>query len=320
MPPADHESLHPLARYPEEFQLESSPFHLRHFPAPDLIPHHHQVAQPCSSSLLIIKPLPGPNMPGKAFHFILLKDFMRKQLIAIFVFLFFSIPVFAAQDFSECRQFFAKGQIPQIPAVNGLRPRALCFSAFAVLHSGKSRTPVYVAERLNRQIISKAKENERSNHFYADARLPSSDRAELDDYRGSGFDRGHMAPAADMVDSTAMAQSFSLANMVPQAPVNNRKVWASIEKATRQYVMRAQADVYVITGPVYDSRPATVGNNKVWVPKYLFKLVYDPSSGRAWAHWIENTDQARVSKPISYQELVNKTGIRFLPMLTGVDI
>ncbi|MFZ6676538.1 DNA/RNA non-specific endonuclease [Undibacterium sp. Tian12W] len=228
-------------------------------------------------------------------------------------------PTQSTGDFSACRQFFAKGHIPAINATTDMRPRALCFSAFAVMHSGKSHTPIYVAERLNRQIIYKARENERSDQFYADARLPRAERAELDDYKGSGYDRGHMAPAADMADSTAMAQSFSLANMVPQAPVNNRKTWAAIEKTTRQYVLRASGDVYVITGPVYDARPATIGNNKIWVPRYLFKLVYDPATGRAWAYWVENTDEAHASKPISYKELVNKTGIQFLSMPESDD-
>jgi endonuclease G len=48
-------------------------------------------------------------------------------------------------------------------------------------------------------------------------------------------------------------------------------------------------------------------------PKYLYKLIYDEASGRAWAHWIENTDEARVGRPISYEELVQRTGIAFLP-------
>ena len=112
-----------------------------------------------------------------------------------------------------------------------------------------------------------------------------------------------------------MAQCFSLANMIPQAPINNRKAWASIEKATRKYIKRAKGDVFVITGPVFDTTPPTIGSNHVWVPHYLYKLVYDPSANKAWAHWIENTDEARVSKPISYQDLVQRTGINFLPNL-----
>jgi endonuclease G, mitochondrial len=218
-----------------------------------------------------------------------------------------------AGDFGACRDEFANGMPPVIPHVKALEPRALCFDEFAVLHSGLSHTPVYVAERLNGRLLLDARYNHRTNRFFADARLPRSERAELDDYRGSGFDRGHMAPAADMATEEAMAQSFSLANMVPQAPINNRKAWASIEKATRHYAMRAAGDVYVITGPVFDKGPMTIGADHVWVPQHLFKLVYDPATHRAWVHWLDNTNEARSGKPISYEELVKRTGIEFLP-------
>lgn len=223
-------------------------------------------------------------------------------------------PTFAGEmEFEQCRQLFANGNPPLIQHPENLRTRALCFSAFAVLHSGSSRTPIYVAERLNREVLLDARNNQRTNKFFADARLPRAERAELDDYHGSGFDRGHMAPAGDMATDESMAQSFSLANMVPQAPINNRRAWAGIEKATRKYVMRAAGDVFVITGPVFDGTPPTIGINKVWVPQHLFKLVYDPSTNRAWAHWLDNTDEAKVGKPISYEELVLRTGIDFLP-------
>ena len=218
-----------------------------------------------------------------------------------------------AGDFDACRDEFANGRPPLVPHAEKLAPRALCFDEFAVLHSGRSHTPVYVAERLNGKLLHDARYNQRTNRFFADARLPRSERAELGDYRGSGFDRGHMAPAGDMATEEAMAQCFSLANMVPQYPVNNRHAWASIEKATRHYVMRAAGDVYVITGPVFDKTPATIGADHVWVPQHLFKLVYDPSRHRAWAHWLDNTNEARAGKPISYEELVKRTGIEFLP-------
>lgn len=223
-------------------------------------------------------------------------------------------PVFAdGENFDHCRQIFANGNPPVIQHQEKLRLRALCFGAFAVLHSGTSRTPIYVAERLNNALLLDARNNQRTNKFFADARLPRAERAELDDYHGSGFDRGHMAPAGDMATDASMAQSFSLANMVPQYSLNNRKAWAGIEKATRKYIMRAAGDVFVITGPVFDGTPPTIGANRVWVPQHLFKLVYDPVENRAWAHWLDNTDEARVGKPISYEELVRRTGIEFLP-------
>lgn len=215
--------------------------------------------------------------------------------------------------FKQCRQIFANGIPPIIQHPEKSHTRALCFDAFAVLHSDVSRTPVYVAERLNRQVLLAARSNQRSGRFFSEARLPRSERAELEDYHGSGFDRGHMAPAGDMATEESMAQSFSLANMVPQTPVNNRKAWADIERATRKYVMRAEGDVFVITGPVFDGSPPAIGINRVWVPQHLFKLVYDPSTNRAWAHWLDNTDEAKVGKPIGYEELVRRTDIDFLP-------
>ncbi|MBG6078245.1 DNA/RNA non-specific endonuclease [Polaromonas sp. CG_9.11] len=219
-----------------------------------------------------------------------------------------------ADSFPACRQFFARGR----PPVVAPRPtnRALCYDAFAILHSGESKTAVFVAEKLNRASIADADEK-RTNKFFSDARLRSAERATLDDYKGSGFDRGHMAPAGDMPTPQAMAQSFSLANMVPQASEHNRGVWArSVEAATRKYAERATGNVYVITGPVYEPSIASsqgIGAGQVRVPKYLFKLVYDEDKNRAWAHWHLNNDATRGSKPISYAELVQRTGINFLP-------
>jgi endonuclease G len=219
----------------------------------------------------------------------------------------------AATGFEACPQFFAAGHVPNFAIGSDWKLRALCYDAFAVLHSGKSRTPLFVAERLNRAQLDDARNEERTNKFFADARLPSAERAELDDYRGSGLDRGHMSPAADQPTAQAMAQSFSLANMVPQAPENNRKSWADIEKATRKYARRATGDVYVVSGPVFSAQPRTIGSNRVWVPTSLFKLVYDAQTNRAWAHWIDNTDEARPGAPISYEELTRRLGVELLP-------
>jgi len=144
--------------------------------------------------------------------------------------------------------------------------------------------------------------------------LPFVERAQLDDYKGSGYDRGHMAPAGDMGTEESKAQSFSLANMVPQDCRNNRKAWKKIEADTRKYVMRAEGDVFVITGPVFELEHPSIGKNQVWVPQHLFKLVYDPATKKAWAHWLDNTLEVKVGKPISYEELVRRTGIEFFLM------
>ena len=218
--------------------------------------------------------------------------------------------------FAACPQFFARGIAPSIPAAP--KQRELCYEAFAILHSGETRTPVFVAEKLNRQSILDADEK-RADKFFADARLPRAERSELTDYKDSGYARGHMAPAGDMPTPAAMAQSFSLANMVPQSSKQNSGPWAKIEKDTRLYASRAKGDVFVITGPVFDASSGVIGANQVRVPSHLFKLVYDAQTGRAWAHWQANADSTKVGPPISYRELVKRTGVQYLAVASRDD-
>lgn len=222
-----------------------------------------------------------------------------------------------ATRFSACREHFAHGEPPRIdPQRIPSALRELCFEAFAILHSGQSRTPVFVAQRLNQQSLEAAVAVQRGDRFYAEARLPQSERAQLEDYHGSGWDRGHMAPAGDMPSAAAMTQSFSLANMVPQARELNRGVWADYEKATRRYVRRVTGDVYVITGPYYRERSAAaraIGRSPVLIPDAVFKLVYDPARRKAWAFWAENRDDTRAAQPISLQTLSERLGHDFFP-------
>jgi len=219
----------------------------------------------------------------------------------------------AEPGFTSCTRFFP-GKTPRFAEERTRAVRELCFDAFAVLYSATSKTPVYAVEKLTREQLVDAQDEARTNRFYPEARLRATERAMLDDYKGSGFDRGHMAPAGDMPTAQAMAQSFSLANMVPQDPENNRGVWAkSVETATRKYVKRTGGPVFVFTGPVFSKHPRMIGDGQVWVPTYLYKLVYDPRANRAWVHWIENSEQSRETPPITYRELVHRTGIEFLP-------
>lgn len=220
----------------------------------------------------------------------------------------------AGQAFTACPQHFHSGFAP-LPVNGPGMLRGVCFTDFAVLHSGQSKTPVYVAQHLTPQSLARAKSVQRNDRFYEEARLPAAERARLSDYRGSGYDRGHMAEAAAMPSEEGMAQSFSLANIVPQAPQHNRGLWASsVERATRHFVERGN-EVYVFTGPLFsrDTPPKTIGEGQVWVPEKLFKLVYVPGQSRAWVHVSENRDEARAGRPWRYEDFVAYTGVEWLP-------
>ena len=218
-----------------------------------------------------------------------------------------------AYDFGKCNTLFPKNTPPKSMGVLGSEVRELCFKDFAVLYSPRTKTPLFSVEKLNYlRLKGHAK---RTNHFHEEVRLRLSERSTLSDYNRSGYDRGHIAPAADFIDPVSVEESFSLANMSPQAPRLNRGIWAkNVEKPTREYVKRASGNVYVFTGPVFQgNKPShTIGQNRVWVPDYFFKLVYDEGSQRSWVFYLPNSDNAQMSRPISYSEFVNKTGYELL--------
>jgi endonuclease G len=238
---------------------------------------------------------------------------MMKWLSKLLLFIALGAPLSASALFDQCQDLFPHQHIPSTAQVG----RDLCFDDFAIYYSPIDKKPIYTIEKLNGEQL-RVPHPRRTNQFYEEARLPFQERALLSDYRGSGYDRGHNVPAGDMTQERGMAQSFSLANMMPQARQNNQGIWAKrVEEPTRMYIKRAQGDIYVFTGSV--GLKGSIGKSKVTVPSHLYKLLYDPAKNLAWAYWVENTDQAQMSPPISYAELVQKTGINFHLSLGAIE-
>lgn len=210
--------------------------------------------------------------------------------------------------FAACSDQFPQQRPLQVSTISTQwAPLALCSDAFAVLYSGLTKTPMVVVEKLSRQRLQNAAGLARTDQFYADTRVPASGRAVLADYQGSGFDRGHLAAAANQPSASAMAQSFALSNMVPQDPTHNRKLWSKLEADTRKYAQRASGNVYVFTGALHEGSTQTLGRSAVWIPSHLFKLVYDEAQQRAWAHVLPNRADAQIARPMDYASFVQRT-------------
>lgn len=212
-----------------------------------------------------------------------------------------------------CPEHFSDGEPPELVNFRlGVGARALCFEAFAVLHSGETRTPLYSAERLTAARIRAARETLRDSSFHAEPALPRKEQAALADYARSGWDRGHLAPSGDMPNDRAQQESFSLANMVPQAPRLNRGTWADIEIAVRKLAER-QGEIYVVTGPIFrGAELQRVGD--VIVPTQIFKAVLDPRRGLAAAYVAKNVDSSPWAV-ISMAQLADLTGLDVFPAL-----
>lgn len=117
--------------------------------------------------------------------------------------------------------------------------------------------------------------------FYADDDVPSEFRATLWDYHGSGYDRGHMAPAGDCEhDAMAMRDCFRLSNMMPQTPELNRVEWRKLEEHVRDLAREDGVQVWVFTGPAFvpdetgEIRFEALGDHQVWIPSHCWKVVF----------------------------------------------
>ncbi len=219
-----------------------------------------------------------------------------------------------ADDLSQCSQSFYGGVYPEFTnAKLSNNTQALCMDGFAVMYSGVSRTPLWSAEYLDRKRLQQAKEIDREDSFHEESRLPKSMRAKLSDYSGSGYDRGHLAPNGNMANRSQQYDSFSLANIAPQSPRNNRYIWRNIESATR-YLTQQYGEVYTITGVAFTSKKTKQLADRVLVPSHFFKAVYIPASNQAGVYYAPNDESERI-EVISLDELTAKIGIDVLPVL-----
>lgn len=245
--------------------------------------------------------------------------FLRSTIgIALTALLSLSVANSASAASTTCPGHFPGGQAPDITAASvDLKARELCDAAFAVLHSGTWRTPVYSAEHLTKESVALAKELTRPEPgpFHRDNRLPADERAVLRDYRGSGYDRGHMAPSGDMPTLNAQTESFSLANMVPQDGDNNQKLWRKIEAAVLDFAEK-EGDLYVISGPIQLGEEVTLIRNRVQVPTNIFKAVYSPAQHRSAAYLVRNAPGPAWTQ-ISLHQLEQMAGISVFPGLTA---
>jgi len=134
--------------------------------------------------------------------------------------------------------------------------------------------PSWVIYHMTREEAT-TKAASRDDNFREDPEITTGS-ATLADYRGSGYDRGHLAPAADMAFSVkTMDESFYLSNMSPQRGEFNRGVWKDLEAQVRDFAI-SEGDIYVVTGPILPQKKSlTIGASKVTVPERYYKVVWD---------------------------------------------
>lgn len=140
------------------------------------------------------------------------------------------------------------------------------------------------------------------------------------DYSSSGYDRGHLAPAADFVFSeSALAETFFMSNMSPQAPDFNRGIWKHLEEQVRAWI-RKDKTLYIVSGGVLKKGLKKIGKgNKVSVPDYYYKIILDLKAPEvkaiAFLMRNEGSQEPLENFVVSIDEIEEKTGIDFFPKL-----
>ena len=162
------------------------------------------------------------------------------------------------------------------------------------------------------------KEAQRTNRFRRDPEIPTGS-ATTADYRRSGYDRGHLAPAADMAFSVqTMADSFFMSNMSPQKPAFNRGIWKRLEEQVRQIAIREKA-IYVVTGPILPKKKTvTIGANQVTVPAHFYKVIFDLTPPRKMIGFIlpnEGSDRPLEDFAVTVDVVEKATGLDFFSAL-----
>lgn len=187
----------------------------------------------------------------------------------------------------------------------------LCKAGIAIGHDPDTKGPRWVIEQLTPTKLQGSAQ--RKDNFRADPALLFGRRSELADYSNSGYDRGHMAAAANMLWSqTAMDESFLLSNILPQNPSLNRGSWARLEDDVRSWVAGRET-LWVLTGPVFRGN-RSIGAG-VRVPDALFKVLFDPKRGEAFVLVVPNENIERYNAQqyfMTLSELERQTGLKLL--------
>ena len=238
----------------------------------------------------------------------------KKSLVALLgiICLFSSIGILVAGPLEDCSEYTRMG----IPGHEGV---LLCRKGYLLSESLENKTPLWVIEHLTAE---KAQANvvQRYNKFQADPDLEKGKRAELTDYKNSGYDRGHMAPSADMKwDQDAMIECFYLSNMAPQVGKDmNRGIWAQLEGNVRDWAI-SRGELFIFTGPIYRGMDKkTIGANEVAVPTHLYKIIFDQNKGEAIAFIMPNEPLNTSDMPkyiTTIREVEEETGLDFLSNL-----
>ena len=186
-----------------------------------------------------------------------MKKFKIRKIVLMFVILIITLTSFS--------------QIANYLPTSNYNDTIITRKGFIVGYNKKLRQANWVIYELTRNEV-KTKIAKRTNIFIPDSTYHT---ATDNDYLRSGYDRGHLAPAADMSYSVqAMGECFSYINMSPQLAILNRGIWKKLEDKVRGWALE-DSNIYIVTGGVFQDSMKLLGTSNIPIPKYFYKIILD---------------------------------------------
>lgn len=222
--------------------------------------------------------------------------------------------LFPAQTEKDSLAYFAKHYLP---AMND-KEELVQHMGYALCYDDPYEQAKWVAYRLTAQMCGN-NEEERTDNFREDKDVTSGS-ALPEDYKKSGYDRGHLCPAGDMAWSeTTMSESFYMSNMSPQKPAFNRGIWKTLETDVREWA-KVEEELYIVAGGVLQPGLETIGTkNKVAIPKLYYKVILDvhgpEKKAIAFVMPNEGSKQSVFDFAVSVDSVEHLTQINFFPNL-----
>lgn len=219
---------------------------------------------------------------------------------------------FIEKDDSPVRERIAAKNLDYAKVADGIPEQIVEYEGFRVSFNKDNKTPNWVAWEL---LGTETEGSEgRYNTFWQDENVEGCPTTH--DYSRSGYDRGHLCPAADQKWShKAMVDCFSLANMAPQDHSLNSGAWSTLEKKERLWAQRDSA-IVIIAGPIYqDSDTKRIGQAGVRVPGAFYKVILapyaDPPRGIGFVYPNMSSPGNMRDYSMSIDEVEKITGIDF---------
>lgn len=195
---------------------------------------------------------------------------------------------------------------PKVPYDNNV----LCRTSYLVVHDNRAKVAGLAYEYLTPTTVGTGNEP-RTNNFRPDVEVPRKARSTPKEYEKTGFDKGHIAAAGNMrEDGQSMSQSFFMSNMAPQYPNHNRGIWRGLEMLTRDYVVKQNRNLFVISGTAYVrdpvclkagvKGPSVCGEGDVWIPDGFFKVIIDKDKKDTVAFYIPH-QEGQFKKLVDYR-------------------